>query len=230
MSGEVMTATDARLELLRHLADPVRLGVLERLERGEATASRLALELDVSPTQLANHLRRLRDAGLVSHRRQGRHAAYALAEPGLRELFSVLNELGGPSRAPLARRVPAGTCFDHLSGALGVALFDALVERGALVHDDGVRVTDQAAGVLGRLGVTIPAARRRLLAYACLDSAEGRPHLGGALGAELARVLVARGWVETVPGSRRVEVTEAGRRALSRLGITGLPRSDDPRD
>jgi DNA-binding transcriptional ArsR family regulator len=213
---------DERVRLLEDLANPVRYGVLTRLEKGPATASELAAALAVSPTQLANHLRRLRERGLVAVHHSGRHAAYELAEPGLRELFSVLNELRDdrsgdwPPRAPASR--PAGTCYDHLSGRLGVALFDHLAEQGALVRDaGGVRLGEAAEPALARFGVAIPAPRRRLMAYACLDASEGRPHLGGALGAELARALIERGWVEPRPGTRTALVTPAGRRALRRL-------------
>jgi len=218
-----MCRVDERVRLLEDLANPVRYGVLVRLERGPATAAELAVALDVSPTKLANHLRRLREHGLVAAHRSGRHAAYELAEPGLRELFSVLNELRSerPSKPP---SVPAGTCYDHLSGRLGVALFDALVERGVLVPGDaGVSLGDGAAEALVRFGVDLPQASRRLMAYACLDSSEGRPHLGGALGAELARSLIDRGWVVPGPGSRTARITPAGRRALrSLLGGTEL--------
>jgi DNA-binding transcriptional ArsR family regulator len=208
---------DERVRLLEDLAHPVRYGVLTRLERGPATASELAAALGVSATALANHLRRLRERGLVDVRHQGRHAAYELAEPGLRELFSVLNELRGgpPSPAP---SIAAGTCYDHLSGRLGVALFDALADAGAIeVTGDGVRLREEADAVLARFGVAVPEPGRRLMAYACLDSSEGRPHLGGALGAALARSLVERGWVEPQPGSRAARITAAGARALPRL-------------
>ena len=57
---------DERVRLLEDLANPVRYGVLTRLEKGPATASELAAALGVSPTQLANHLRRLRERGLVA--------------------------------------------------------------------------------------------------------------------------------------------------------------------
>ena len=216
---------DERVRLLEDLANPVRYGVLTRLEKGPATASELAAALDVGPTQLANHLRRLRDRGLVAATRRGRHAAYELAEPGLRELFSVLNELRddrGDEPPPRSPSRAAGTCYDHLSGRLGVALFDALIEQGALVPDGrGVRLGEGAEAALARFGAEIPPARRRLMAYPCLDSSEGRPHLGGALGAELASVLVERGWVAPEPGSRSAEVTPAGTRALRRLlGVT----------
>jgi hypothetical protein len=55
------------------------------------------------------------------------------------------------------------------------------------------------------------------MAYACLDRSEGRPHLGGALGAELAGALIARGWVEPQPGSRSARVTPEGERRLGAL-------------
>ena len=208
---------DERVRLLEDLANPVRYGVLVRLERGPATASALAAALRVSPTALANHLRRLRDHGLVSVRHRGRHAAYELAEPGLRELFSVLNELRA-ERAERPPSVPARTCYDHLAGRLGVALFDALDEAGAIVAgEDGVTLGEGAEAVLARFGAAVPDPRRRLMAYACLDSSEGRPHLGGALGAELARALEARGWVEQRPGSREARITPAGRRSLRGL-------------
>ena len=208
---------DERVRLLEDLANPVRYGVLVRLEKGPATASELAAALGVSPTQLANHLRRLRDRDLVAAHRRGRHATYELAEPGLRELFSVLNELrrDSPGSVP---SVAAGTCYDHLSGRLGVALYDTLSEQGALVPDGrGVRLGEGAEEALARFGVAVPEARRRLMAYPCLDASEGRPHLGGALGAELASVLVGRGWVEPQPGGRRAVVTAAGQRALGPL-------------
>ncbi len=209
---------DDRVRLLEDLANPARYGVLTRLERGPATASELSIALDVSATVLANHLRRLREGGLVAVRHHGRHAEYELAEPGLRELFSVVNGLRPGAVSAPAPSIVAGTCFDHLAGRLGVALFDALADAGAIVPgDDGVRLGEGAADVLAGFGVTVPVARRRIMAYACLDRSEGRPHLGGALGAELAGALIERGWVEPVPGSRVARVTAEGARELGAL-------------
>ena len=218
ITGYPRPVMDDRVRLLEDLANPVRYGVLTRLERGPATASELAVALGVSPTVLANHLRRLRDRGLVAVRHHGRHAEYELAEPGLRELFSVVNGLRPRATAEPAPSIVAGTCFDHLAGRLGVALFDALAEAGAIVPEDGgVRLGEGAAAELARYGAAVPAARRRLMAYACLDRSEGRPHLGGALGAELAGALIARGWVEPQPGSRAARVTAEGERRLGAL-------------
>lgn len=217
------TPRDPRVQLLAELADDTRYAVLERLEQRPASASELSELLGVTPTRLANHLRRLRDAGLVTVRHRGRLAVYQLAEPGLREIFSMLNGLR--RAAPkTSGRVPAGsTCYDHLAGALGVALMDHLVRSGALRarEDEGeLRLGPAAASVLADLGVELPRTRpRRMLAFSCMDSHAGRPHLGGQLGAQLAAAIWHRGWVEAADRPRRLRVTPAGRSALLRLGI-----------
>jgi DNA-binding transcriptional ArsR family regulator len=216
-------ASDARVQLLAELADETRYAVLERLEQGPASASELAERLDVSPTQLANHLRRLRDAGLVTVNHQGRLALYELAEPGLREIFSMLNGLrGAPPRTGRPVQV-AATCYDHLAGQVGVALMDHLIQQRALEPRDGegeLKLGPAAAGAFAELGVELPTKPpRRSLAFSCMDSRIGRPHLGGQLGAQLAASLRQKGWVKPTSQPRRLELTPAGNKGLRRLGI-----------
>jgi DNA-binding transcriptional ArsR family regulator len=216
-------SADARVQLLSELADETRFAVLERLERGPASASELATVLDVGATQLANHLRRLREAGLVQAERRGRLTIYQLAEPGLREIFSMLNGLrGGPAQAGSAPPV-ASTCYDHLAGRLGVALFEHLVARGALLARAGegeLEVGVAAPTEFAALGVCMPASpSRRMLAYACMDSRVGRPHLGGELGAAIAASVSEQGWVRPVAQPRRLELTPAGERGMRQLGV-----------
>ena len=221
--GRTAHVRDARVALLAELADETRFAALERLERGPASASELAAALDVGPTQLANHLRRLREAGLVRARRQGRLTIYDLAEPGLREIFSMLNGLrGGPPRAP-SDPPAASTCYDHLAGRLGVGLLEHLISRGALIGRAGegeLELGATAAVEFARLGVEIPGApSRRMRAYACMDGLVGRPHLGGELGALLSDSLDDRGWIGPATRPRRLTLTPAGRRGLRRLGV-----------
>ena len=216
-------ANDPRVQLLAELADETRYDVLERLEQGPASASELAERLDVSPTRLANHLRRLRDAGLVAVSHQGRLALYELAEPGLREIFSMLNGLrGAPPRTGRPVHV-AATCYDHLAGQIGVALMDHLVQSRALEARDGegeLKLGPAAAHGFAKLGVELPTKpARRTLAFSCMDSRIGRPHLGGQLGAQLAASLRQQGWVKPTAQPRRLELTPAGNKALHRLGI-----------
>jgi DNA-binding transcriptional ArsR family regulator len=215
--------SDPRVKLLAELADDTRYAVLERLEEGPASASELSELLRVPPTRLANHLSRLRDAGLVTASHRGRLAIYELAEPGLREIFSMLNGLRGAPPKTGGRVPAASTCYDHLAGWLGVALMDHLVQSGALRAREGegeLGLGPAAVGLFADLGVELPRARpRRMLAFSCMDSHAGRPHLGGQLGAQLAASLRQRGWAEPTERSRRLQVTPAGNSALRRLGI-----------
>jgi DNA-binding transcriptional ArsR family regulator len=223
---------DPRVGLLRELADPLRLRVVDRLgQRGPATVSQLAAELEVPLPQLSNHLRRLRAAGLVRVERRGRQGVYELADPGLRRLLPLLDRVTGrlagpadPARAAAASR----TCYDHLAGPLGVALYRALLERQAVAErpDGTVGPGAAAAPTLAALGVDLAGVSpgRRRLAFGCLDATERAPHLAGALGEAVAAALVGRGWVERVPGSRAVHLTAAGAAGLRRaLGLDLAP-------
>ncbi len=82
---------------------------------------------------------------------------------------------------------------------------------------------------LGRFDVTAAGARwfalhgidvshlktvRRQFAPACLDWSERRDHIGGALGAAIAELLVARRWIRRLPQSREVRITPRGEVAL----------------
>ncbi len=222
--------SDPRVRLLAELADETRYAVLERLERSPASASELSELLRVAPTRLANHLRRLRDAGLVTVSHRGRLAIYQLAEPGLREIFSMLNGLRGAP--PLTGGpLPIGaTCYDHLAGWLGVVLLDHLVQSGALRTRDGegeLGLGPAAADRFADLGVELPSTHsRRMLAFACMDSHAGRPHLGGQLGAQLATSLRQRAWIEPAGRPRRLRLTPTGTTALGRFGIQ-TPATDD---
>jgi DNA-binding transcriptional ArsR family regulator len=215
--------SDPRVQLLAELADDTRYAVLQRLEEGPASASELGELLGVAAPRLANHLRRLRDAGLVTVSHHGRLAIYQLAEPGLREIFSMLNGLRGTAPKTGDPVPAAATCYDHLAGWLGVALLDHLVRSGALnARDDegGLGLGPSAARTFAELGVELPRPRpRRMLAFSCMDSHAGRPHLGGQLGAQLAASIRQRGWAEPADRPRRLRVTPAGRQALRRLGI-----------
>jgi DNA-binding transcriptional ArsR family regulator len=219
---------DPRVAILKELADPLRLRVVDRLgHRGPATVSELAAELAVPLPQLSNHLRRLRDARLVSVRRTGRHAVYALADEGLHALLPLLDRLTGrlaPPREPQRSDwAQARTCYEHLAGRLGVDLYRALVDRDALrSNPDGtLGLGPGAADALASLGIEPEglAHDRRRLAFECFDATEHAPHVAGAVGDALARALAARGWTEPA-GERVLRVTPAGATGLREtLGI-----------
>jgi hypothetical protein len=117
----------------------------------------------------------------------------------------------------------ARTCYDHLAGTLGVAVADSLMSRRALVLEDKTyRVTKVGIEILGTIGVDVAAVTdaaqrsRRPLARACLDWSERRYHLAGILGAVIADTFLAAGWIERLPSTRALRVTNVGRRAFRR--------------
>jgi DNA-binding transcriptional ArsR family regulator len=74
------------VEVLGLLADRTRLAVLRRLCDGEADVSTLTKACDVTRTSVSQHLARLRLAGLVTTRKDGRRVVYALRHGHLRRL------------------------------------------------------------------------------------------------------------------------------------------------
>jgi DNA-binding transcriptional ArsR family regulator len=67
--------------------------LLERLAAGDRAVCDLTSELDMSQAAVSQHLRVLREAGLVTARRDGRHRYYQLRPAGLTELHDWLDEL-----------------------------------------------------------------------------------------------------------------------------------------
>lgn len=65
-------------ELLGHLADPTRLHLLRLLAAGELDVTGLTAEVAASRSSVSQHLGRLRLAGLVQVRRDGRRMLYRL--------------------------------------------------------------------------------------------------------------------------------------------------------
>jgi DNA-binding transcriptional ArsR family regulator len=77
--------------VMKTLADPTRRTVFERIAGdGEIAATALVRGLKVSQPAVSQHLRALRDAGLVSERREGRHIYYRPAPKGLAPLMDWL--------------------------------------------------------------------------------------------------------------------------------------------
>jgi DNA-binding transcriptional ArsR family regulator len=73
--------------IFRALGDPTRRAVYERLIAHEETVSELTARFDVSQPAISQHLKSLREAGLVTVRREGREAHYQARPEGLKPLF-----------------------------------------------------------------------------------------------------------------------------------------------
>jgi DNA-binding transcriptional ArsR family regulator len=86
-----MTIATQLTSVMKTLADPTRRAVFERIIReGEIAATGLVRGSKVSQPAVSQHLRALRDAGLVTERRDGRHIYYRAAPKGLAPLVGWL--------------------------------------------------------------------------------------------------------------------------------------------
>src|SRR5262245_41532746 len=99
-----LRVTDPTGRVFDALADPNRRYVVEALaERGTATATELAAELNVSRQAVAKHFAALSDAGLVESRREGRETRYELTPQPLAGALDWMADVGGKWDARLGR-------------------------------------------------------------------------------------------------------------------------------
>ena len=81
--------------IMRTLADPTRRAVFEQIvERGEVAAGMLTEGTRVSQPAISQHLRALRESGLVAERREGRNIYYHPQPDGLAPLIDWLGIYG----------------------------------------------------------------------------------------------------------------------------------------
>jgi DNA-binding transcriptional ArsR family regulator len=73
------------------LADPTRRKVFERLRAGPRPVNVIAAGLPVSRPAVSQHLKALKDAGLVDERSEGVRRIYSLRREGLIELRDWLD-------------------------------------------------------------------------------------------------------------------------------------------
>ena len=74
-------------QVFHALADPSRRAIFESLTRGEAAVKDLTARFDISQPAVSQHLAALREAGLVSGRREGRQVFYRVEPRGIRPLI-----------------------------------------------------------------------------------------------------------------------------------------------
>jgi DNA-binding transcriptional ArsR family regulator len=213
------------------LADRTRAVMLTVLLDGRPlSAGELARTAGVSAATASSHLGKLLDGDLVTVVKQGRHRYYRLKGAEVATVIEALSLISPSVQVRSLRQSRqaaalglARTCYDHLAGRAGVALFDAMLGRGLIESQvtTGERtaydVTDKGRERLERIGVDVDAVRagRRRFAGHCLDWTERRPHLNGALGAAVTASLVDLGWFERGTSRRSLVLTEKGHAGLA---------------
>jgi DNA-binding transcriptional ArsR family regulator len=90
-----MMQTPAINVVMRALADPTRRAVFERVARSdEITVVELTRGSGVTQGAISQHLKSLKQAGLVAERPDGRHVYYRAKPEGLRPLVDWMSHYG----------------------------------------------------------------------------------------------------------------------------------------
>lgn len=84
--------------MIRALGHPVRLRIVEALERGERCVSELQESLGVPQAIVSQQLSRMRAAGIVSCRRDGSNVRYAVADKRVLQVLACLRHQPAPRR------------------------------------------------------------------------------------------------------------------------------------
>ena len=206
------------------MGDATRATFLMALSEGQSLpASELARRARVTPSTASIQLAKLVEGGFLKVKRNGRHRYYGLADANIAAAIESLAVIAPRRPASSLKQARIGsdlqaarTCYDHLAGVLGVTLFESLQRQRLLTAE--LAPTRRGAKRFGELGIDVVelARRRRPFAKRCLDWTERRHHLAGSLGAALAARCFELGWIERLPASRAVRVTEEGRDDLAR--------------
>ncbi len=99
--------TERAVQLFHALSDGTRISILRRLRLGERCVCDLTDALDAAQSRLSFHLKVLKEAGLVTDRRDGRWMYYTLNQDTLAEVAEAVDALAA---APSVAELKSGCC------------------------------------------------------------------------------------------------------------------------
>jgi ArsR family transcriptional regulator len=99
-------------QLFHALSDETRLAVIDLLRGGERCVCDLQDALDAAQSRLSFHLKVLKDAGVVTDRKEGRWVHYALDGDTFVEIESLLADFKPAARRAVLKVRSAASCCD----------------------------------------------------------------------------------------------------------------------
>lgn len=103
---------EALLRRFQAVAEETRFEIVRRLSDGERCVCELQDDLDAAQSRLSFHLKKLREAGVVTDRRDGRWVYYSLVPEALEQMRAFLGAVKPPAgwRPAVTRNGVGGTC------------------------------------------------------------------------------------------------------------------------
>ncbi|MBN1323003.1 MAG: winged helix-turn-helix transcriptional regulator [Methanotrichaceae archaeon] len=97
------TAIDLRAKILRALADPVRLELLEYLSDGEKCTCQILPAFSRSQSTVSKHMNILYDAGILERRTDGRRTLYRIRDERVLDILQEVDFLAQSQIEDLAK-------------------------------------------------------------------------------------------------------------------------------
>jgi ArsR family transcriptional regulator len=105
-----LAGVDPNLQRFQAVAEETRFRLVQILSRGERCVCDLQVELGAAQSLLSFHLKKLKEAGVISGRREGRWVHYSLIPEVLEEMRAFLGEVTPATRRPEARHGSSDCC------------------------------------------------------------------------------------------------------------------------
>jgi ArsR family transcriptional regulator len=104
-----MLTTEKRIELLKTLAHPARIKILEELVEGVKCVSDFEETLDISQPSVSQHLKLFRSHNIIDYFVDGRLKCYFLKEPFIPDLLEILKkqyaeDIPSPACCPVTKK------------------------------------------------------------------------------------------------------------------------------
>lgn len=96
MKKKILDKYKSRSEVIKALAHPARLFMLDYLSEGEKCVCKFTEELELDQSTVSKHLAVLKNAGLVNFEKRGLNVYYKLKCPCIMQIFSCIETVNKP--------------------------------------------------------------------------------------------------------------------------------------
>ena len=93
MNGKTAAQYEARARIIKAMAHPTRLFLVDELSKGERCVCELTEMVGADMSTVSKHLSVLKDAGIVKMRKQGAQVHYNLAVPCVMNFFKCVESI-----------------------------------------------------------------------------------------------------------------------------------------
>lgn len=108
MEQRIKERLEARANILKALAHPTRLFIIEQLEQEEHSVNELTAMVSVDVSTVSKHLSQLKQVGLICDEKRGNQVFYRLAVPCVMNFFDCVEAVIDEQRARHLRLMDGG--------------------------------------------------------------------------------------------------------------------------